>query len=277
MHDAPRTLVIRSAGANCDAEMVRAFELAGSRVDLAHVEALIARPADIASCDIIGFPGGFSYGDDIASGRVMALKLAKLYPQLRDAAERAVPMIGVCNGFQALVQLGFLPGPAPDASGAVRWPVLPPRQTAALTDNAGARFIDRWARVAVEPASPCIWTRDLASPALPDDLREAVMILPLASGEGRFVPESDAELARIEASNLVALRYLDNYNGSTAAIAGVCDPSGLIFGLMPHPDRYLDWTLHPSWTRLPSEARAGDTPGLRLFRNAVDHVARVTA
>ncbi len=265
----PRAIVIRTAGTNCDAEMVRAFELSGARVDLMHVDRLIADPSALASWHIIGFPGGFSYGDDVASGRVMAMRLRlRLYPALRDAARRGVPMIGVCNGFQTLVQLGLLPGPADGA-----WPEdEPPRQTCALTDNAGARFIDDWARIEVTSGSPCVWTRDLCDPDLPAEARDDVLRLPLASGEGRFAPESEDTLRTLESRGQIPLRYVDNLNGSIGAVAGVCDVTGLIFGLMPHPDRYLDWTLHPFWTRLSPAIRRGDTPGLRLFRNAVEHV-----
>lgn len=269
----PRALIIRTAGTNCDAEMVRAFELAGAAPELVHVDALIAAPERIAQHDLIGLPGGFSYGDDVASGRVMAMRMRlHLYEALRDAARRRTPMIGVCNGFQTLVQLGLLPGPPADEGGAPDWPdAAPPAQTVVLTDNAGGRFIDDWARVEAPP-SRCVWTRPLAEATLSVRERDDIMRLPLASGEGRFVPASDDVLTRLEADGQVALRYVDNLNGSVGAVAGICDASGLIFGLMPHPDRYLDWTLHPYWTRLPASERRGDPPGLRIFRAAVDHI-----
>lgn len=265
MSDRPLAIVIRSPGANCDREMVRAFELAGARVDIAHVDALLDDPRALDAADLLGFPGGFSYGDDIASGRALAVRLReRLYPALREAAARGVLMIGVCNGFQVLCQVGLLPGPEAGA-----WPDEAPPIRVALAENAGARFIDRWLPMQTEPSSVCIWTKDL----WPDDATRAdALRLPIAHGEGRFVPADEATLAQLEQHGQVALRYADNVNGSTGAIAGVCDASGRIFGLMPHPERYLDWTRHPYWTRLDKQTLEATTPGRRMFQNAVEAV-----
>ncbi len=264
-------LVIRTAGTNCDAEMCRGFEMAGASVRLEHVDKLIADPARVDSADLIGFPGGFSYGDDIASGRILAVRLReRLYPALRDAAQRGVPMIGACNGFQALVQIGLLPGPAQDAD----WPQdAAPAQTVALTHNADARFIDRWVRIHPNPASRCVWTRSLSElwreGEDENELRSSALILPIAHGEGRFVTASPSVLSSLNAGGQVALTYVDNPNGSTADIAAICDPSGRIFGLMPHPERFLDWTLHPWWTRLDTSLTRREPPGLMIFKDAV--------
>lgn len=262
----PTAAVIRTAGTNCDAELVRAFQLAGAEAHTVHLDRLIAEPDRLDEYDLIGFPGGFSYGDDIASGRIFAMRVReRLYPALRRAIERGTPMIGVCNGFQVLVQVGLLPGPNPGEP----WPTeAPPPQVVALTDNAQARFVDRWVAVAPEAGSPCIWTRGLDGD--PD-----VLQLPAAHGEGRFVTASPQVMADLASSGRIALRYLDNYNGSEGAVAGICDASGLIFGLMPHPERYLDWTRHPYWTRLPSDVTRHPTPGLRIFQNAVEAAARM--
>lgn len=270
----PAALVIRTAGTNCDAELVRAFDLAGAKTTLMHLDRLIADPAQLDAFDLVGFPGGFSYGDDVASGRIFAMRLReRLYPALRSAARRGCPMIGVCNGFQVLVQVGLLPGPRPGED----WPAdRPPPQEVALAANQSGRFIDRWVRVEANAASPCVWTRGLAerfSGAMADDL----LRLPVAHGEGRFVPESPAVMQRLEENGQVALRYLDDPNGSVGAVAGICDPSGRIFGLMPHPERYLDWVHHPFWTRLGDDVRQGQTPGLAIFRNAVEAAASVNA
>jgi phosphoribosylformylglycinamidine synthase len=267
-----KALVIRAAGTNCDAEMVRAFTLAGATVELAHLESLIAAPGTIERFDILGFPGGFSFGDDVASGRIFAMKLrSRLYPALRDAARRGCPIIGVCNGFQILVQAGLLPGP----EGGV-WPEdQPPPQEAALAPNAGGRFIDGWFGVKAEESSVCLWTRGLTS-AFAADARD-VMTLPIGHGEGRFVAASPAVMARLTASGQIALRYVENPSGSEEGIAGICDSTGRIFGLMPHPERFLDWTRHPYWTRLSAETRNRDTPGMMIFRNAVATAVEVAA
>lgn len=259
--DRPRALVLRTAGTNCDRELVRAFALAGCAVDLIHLERLIDDPTALERADLVGLPGGFSYGDDIASGRIFAARMReRLWPALRSAAARGAAMIGVCNGFQILVQVGLLPGPASGEP----WPEdRAPEATVALTDNAGGRFIDRW--VGVEASGGrCIWTRDL-----PGRFGPEAMMLPIAHGEGRFVARDDATLDALERGGHVALRYTEEVNGSANAIAGICDASGRIFGLMPHPERYLDWTRHPSWTRLDASVRAGPTPGRLIFESAV--------
>ncbi len=262
----PTALIIRTAGTNCDQEMIRGFQLAGADTQVVHLDNLIADPSPLETCDIIGFPGGFSYGDDIASGRVFAVKAREqLFPQLRTAANRGALMLGVCNGFQVLAQAGLLPDPA--AGG---------KQTIALTENLEGRFLDDWVRIETDPDSPCVWTMNLDQ-GLTDETRPHAMRLPLASGEGRFVADSDETLNQLEQSHQIPIRYIDNPNGSQSNIAAVCDPTGRILGLMPHPDRYLNWTNHPYWTSLPNELRTTNTPGLQLFQNAVESVMMTTA
>ncbi|HHN78652.1 MAG TPA: phosphoribosylformylglycinamidine synthase subunit PurQ [Phycisphaerales bacterium] len=259
----PRALVVRTAGTNCDAEMVRAFRLAGCTVDLLHVDRLAGDPAPIDRADLIGFPGGFSYGDDIASGRILAARLREtLWPSLREAAARGCPMIGVCNGFQVLVQVGLLPGPPLGEP----WPTdTPPPQTVALAANEGGRFIDRW--VGVEPVGDrCIWTRGLTRL----EHTPGGLMLPIAHGEGRFVVRDDATLDALDAGGHVALRYTEPVNGSRDDIAGICDATGRIFGLMPHPERALDHNRHPAWTR--ARQSRHPTPGMQMFRSAVEAV-----
>jgi phosphoribosylformylglycinamidine synthase subunit PurQ / glutaminase len=287
--EAPRALVIRAAGTNCDAELCRAFQAAGAAPELIHLDRLIARPAELDRFDLLGFPGGFSFGDDIASGRIFAMKVrTALYPALREALARGALAIGVCNGFQVLVQVGLLPGPAPGQD----WPAdQPPAQSLALTDNQDARFHDRWVGVTYEPRSVCVWTRGLDEPPpLPERdrhmigalaqrdphalaARAAGAMLPVAHGEGRLIAADPGVISALERGGQVAVRYTDNFNGSTGAIAGVCDASGRVLGLMPHPERFLEWTRHPAWTRLDPQVRSRATPGLRLFRNAVEAAA----
>lgn len=261
-----RALVIRTAGTNCDAEMVRAFELAGAGAERVHLDRLLESPARLDDFDIVGFPGGFSYGDDVASGRVLATRAReRLWPGLAEAAARGALMIGVCNGFQVMAQIGLLPGPGAREG----WSAdAPPARRIGLAENARARFIDRWLRVEIEPGSPCVWTRGLAGAfTSPDGL-----LLPIAHGEGRVVAADEATMDGLEREGLIALRYAEghNANGSQARIAGVCDRSGRVFGLMPHPERFAEWMQHPYWTRLGAGERAGDTLGLAMFRNAVE-------
>ncbi|GAB4383211.1 MAG: phosphoribosylformylglycinamidine synthase subunit PurQ [Phycisphaerales bacterium] len=260
----PRAIVIRTAGTNCEQEMLRAFRLAGAETELVHVDRLIDRPALLERADLLGFPGGFSYGDDIASGRILAMKIReRLWPQLREAAERGVLMIGVCNGFQVMVQVGLLPGPPPGQA----WPHTPPAQTIALAHNAGGRFVDRWTGVHVPEHSVCVWTSGWKAGFDDDEL-----LMPSAHGEGRIVGASDELLDQLEAQGQIAVLYRENFNGSQRAIAGLCDVRGRICGLMPHPERFLDWTRHPYWTRLADHGERA-TPGLAMFRAAVDAVA----
>ncbi len=256
----PLALIFRTAGTNCDAELCRAFEMAGASAELVHVDRVVREPKLVERAELIGFPGGFSHGDDIAAGRVLAVKLReRLWGPVRDAAERGVPMIGPCNGFQVMVQVGLLPGFAAGA-----WPERAPDATLALAENAGGRFIDKWVGVEAPANTVCVWTSGVEAGA--DAMR-----LPIAHGEGRLVAASDAVIEGLEAGGQVALRYAEgeNPNGSAARIAGVCDPSGRIFGLMPHPERYLDWGRHPYATRLDGSVTGGQTPGLSMFKAAV--------
>ncbi|UYV13506.1 MAG: phosphoribosylformylglycinamidine synthase subunit PurQ [Phycisphaera sp.] len=267
-----RALVIRAAGINCDEEMALGFRLAGADVDLLHVRTLANNPSTLDRYGLIGFPGGFSYGDDVASGRVLALLVReKLYPALREAAARGVAMIGICNGFQVLTQAGLLPGPPAKAGSssphAIDWPEDPSAPELALCDNQFGRYADRWVRLGVNADSPCVWTRDLAHDPT------GSFMLPVGHGEGRFVAPQ-ATVDALITSGRAPLTYLDNFNGSAGAIAGVCDATGRIFGLMPHPDRFLDWTRHPHYTRLDRAILQGEpAPGLRMFINAVEAAA----
>jgi len=245
----PRTLIIRTAGTNCDRELAHAFEQAGAATQTIHLNRLIEQPGMISTFDLIGFPGGFSYGDDIAAGRILANRLRhRLYEPLCEALTRGVPMIGICNGFQVLVKMGLLPDPSRG------------QQVATLADNTSGRFVDKWVPLQAESASVCIWTQQLEA-----------FDLPIAHGEGRFTA-SHPVLDQLESAGQIALRYVDNPNGSDRDIAGICDPTGLVLGLMPHPERFVHPTHHPQWTRRGHNWLTQTTAGLRFFENAVGYV-----
>ena len=254
---APRVLVLRTAGTNCDAEAVHAFAAAGGEAGERRLAEVLESPAILREYRILVLPGGFTYGDDVASGAVFAGKVrARLLPEILRAVERGALVLGICNGFQILVRAGVLPGL--ERAGA------PGEATLGFNDS--ARFEDRW--VTLEGAtdrSPWIRKGDLVD-------------CPVAHGEGKFVPRDAAVLRRLQEEGRVALRYRmpegaapgtwpHNPNGSADDIAGICDATGRVLGLMPHPERNaLPWQ-HPLGTRRPVPARAGG--GLALFANAV--------
>jgi len=253
----PTCLIIRTAGTNCDRELAHAFQLAGAKVQTVHLNRLIEEPNRVTGADIIGVPGGFSYGDDIAAGRILANRLKhRLFDAFREAVANGTPIIGICNGFQVLVKMGLLPDPVGG------------KQTCTLAENTSGRFIDRWVKMRAAADSACIWTRDLGD-----------FVLPIAHGEGRFVTDNDATLATLQEQNQVALRYdaSDNPNGSVDDIAGICDPTGVVLGLMPHPERFVHPTHHPHWTRLGGDWLTQTPAGLKVIRNAVTHVTQQSA
>lgn len=263
----PKTLILRTAGTNCDRETAFAFEQAGSSVAYLHINRLLQRPALLDQYQILALPGGFSYGDDISSGRIFANQiLHHLGDAMRSFIDAGKPIIGICNGFQVLVKTGLLPGEVAGRGG----------QNSTLAHNLSGRFIDRWVKLSVR-SRKCIWTRNL-----PD------MELPIAHAEGRFVPADETVRRGLWDDDRVALVYVRsdgsspqgespwNPNGSVDDVAGVCDATGLVFGLMPHPERYVSPLQHPAWTSQRQRPSVG--AGLQIFRNAVAHVDdRVTA
>jgi phosphoribosylformylglycinamidine synthase len=242
----PTTLILRAAGTNCDGETAHAFQQAGADVELLHVNRLLENPSLLARFQIMAVPGGFSYGDDIAAGKILANQLVHhLGEPLHRFVESGKPIIGICNGFQVLVKTDLLPGPLGGRTG----------QTCTLTNNDSGRFIDRWVKLrAIE--GKCIWTAGLKT-----------LELPIAHGEGKFVPATEAVRNDLRQGGQLALVYEgENPNGSVDDIAGVCDATGLVFGLMPHPERHIDPLQHPGWS---SRQSAAEGDGLAVFRNAV--------
>jgi len=266
-----RTLILRSPGTNCDEETAYAFQLAGAEVERLHVGTLIRGERRLEEFQILALPGGFSYGDDLGAGTVLANRLlTRLEDQLRAFVAAGRLVIGICNGFQVLVRLGLLPG-------------LPGPRSASLVENISGKFEARWVRLRVETD---------ACPFLSEPGKGWSLRLPVAHREGRFLPRDGNALARLTEGGQVALRYIDpegtedgytsaypaNPNGSAEGIAGITNPEGNVLGLMPHPERYLSTLQSPTWTRQASRTRelltdperAGD--GYVFFRNAVKYM-----
>ncbi len=258
-----RVLILRAPGTNCDQETAYAFEQAGAVAEVAHLNRLLESPQWSDSFQILCLPGGFSYGDDIAAGRIVAVQLrhhlTETLTRFRDAGKL---VLGICNGFQVLIKSGLL---LPDC------PTRGPQAT--LTWNTHGRFEDRWVHLAVDgPKS--VFLRGIDR-----------MYLPIAHAEGQFIARDVEQLNLLEREGQLVLRYASgtaespkrfereplsfpaNPNGSQANVAGVCDSTGRVLGLMPHPERHVDRTHHPHWTRLPADAQPD---GLPLFRNAVE-------
>ncbi len=247
-----RVLVLRAPGTNCDGETAFAFEQAGATATQVHVNRLIGGDERLADYQILALPGGFSYGDDISAGKVLANELRLgLGDEVRRFVDGGGLILGICNGFQTLVKSGIFSGPSVEDA-----------QPFTLSDNDTARFECRWVNLAVNQDSPCVFTRGIER-----------MALPVAHAEGKVIVGDDA----LSEENAV-LFYTDeqgnrgagfphNPNGSDRDIAGVCDDTGRVFALMPHPERFIRRTQHPQWTR-----RGGGDPGdgFRIFRNAVD-------
>ena len=280
----PRVLILRAPGTNCDQETAFAFQRAGGRPDLVHINRLLESPDLPDAYQILCLPGGFSYGDDVAAGRILAGQirhhLAETMARFKDGGRL---VLGICNGFQVLIKSGILLPDDPSAGPA-----------ATLTWNDSGRFEDRWVHLAVD-SDKCVFLRGIES-----------IELPIAHAEGKFVPRDDATLQSLAAAGQLALRYCEkpvgyacatgsasaprtvdsstgggsapprtlqgavpfpaNPNGSVANVAGVCDVSGRVFGLMPHPERFIEPTHHPQWTRRPT-SEVGQ--GLKIFENAV--------
>jgi len=248
-----RTLILRAPGTNCDVETAFAFEQAGSLVDSAHVNELVRREKLISHYQILVIPGGFTYGDDVSAGKILANELRlKLGEDVQRFVDQGGLILGICNGFQVLVKAGILP------------PLVDGNQRLTLAGNDSNRFECRWIYLSVNQKSPCLFTREISK-----------MYLPVAHGEGKVMADSET-ISRLN----VVVRYADdkgnvqagyphNPNGSVDNIAGICDASGRIFALMPHPERFIRWNQHPRWTREAPE-KHGD--GFAIFLNAVEWV-----
>jgi len=266
----PRVLILIASGTNRDRDAAVAIEMAGGAAEVVHINQLRSRERRLDDYQMLLLPGGFSYGDDLGAGRILAtdllyslggrIRAGEVTRQLGDDvgrfAESGKPVMGICNGFQALVKAGFLPGPTG-------------QQRATLATNASNHFECRWVYLKVDHESSCLFTKGI----------ESLLYCPVAHGEGRLVPESDSVLLSLQQGRQVPVTYVDergqpkgypaNPNGSVANIAGVCNKAGNIFGLMPHPEDHIFLQQHPRWSR-------GETGGcsLPVFTNAVRYAAR---
>jgi len=267
MDERPSVAVLSGFGINCETETMAVFEMAGASSERVHVNRLVNGELSLSNYDIMAIPGGFSFGDHLGSGRLMGNRLRfGLRSQVREFVKAGKPVIGICNGFQVLVKMGLLPGDE-DVS------LI---QTASLALNDSGHYEDRWVTLEFDQNSPCIWTKGIKR-----------MRVPVRHGEGKFVTDNRPLMDEWEDKGQIAVRYVDpdseypslsrnvlpyptSPNQSWRNIAGVCDPSGLVFGLMPHPEANHSTWLGATWTR--EDVNHGEGEGMALFRNAVNYV-----
>jgi len=266
-------IVITGNGTNCETEAAHACKLGGfDEVRIAHIAEILSGEISLDDYHFLNLTGGFLDGDDLGSAKAQANRLKhatvadsneKLVEQFTRFINAGKLVLGVCNGFQLMAKMGMLP--ALDGNNLT--------QTVTLSHNDSGRFQDRWCYLKVDHQSPCIFTKGI----------EKGIYLPVRHGEGKFIADSSATLEQIEASHLAAFKYCDadynaptmefpaNPNGSTNAIAGLCNPSGRLFGLMPHPEAFVHYTQHPRWTR---EKLPENGDGLILYKNAAEFVRK---
>jgi phosphoribosylformylglycinamidine synthase subunit PurQ / glutaminase len=262
---AVQVLVLTGLGLNCEVETAEAFRRAGATAELVHLLDLLDGKRRFADFKVVAFVGGFAFGDHLGAGFVFANKIRwRLYDQVVELIEAGGMALGICNGFQMMARLGLLPGLDGD--------YRTQRVTLAPNDRLG--YWDAWVRLRTDPDSPCLWTRGIES-----------LELPSRHGEGKLLSASPEVAERLRRDHLAAVGYVDengepteewpaNPSGSAGGVAGLCDPSGRLFGLMPHPDAFLYAFQHPSWYRERqdwTDDREG--AGMAIFRNGVDAAA----
>ncbi|NOX35722.1 MAG: phosphoribosylformylglycinamidine synthase subunit PurQ [Deltaproteobacteria bacterium] len=265
-----KALILTGFGLNCDNETAHAFGLAGADAEKIHINTLVSGKINLEDFHVLALGGGFSWGDDHGAGVIQALKLKNhIGRDLLNFVDQGKLIIGICNGFQALVNLGLLPGLDSDYT----------KRSVSITFNDCGNFRDQWVHLTSNAKTPCVFTKDIN-----------MADYPVRHGEGKFIADGEV-LKSLVANNQVVFQYADsngvpangafplNPNGSLEDIAGICDPTGKIFGLMPHPEAYNHFTNHPDWTRkariLKREGRTPDrgmTIGVKLFKNGVDYI-----
>ena len=249
-----KALVLYGYGINCENESKYAIEKSGGQAEIVHLNLLIENPKILENYNMLMIPGGFSFGDDLGSGKVFGNKMKF---QLRDQIDEFIKakklLLGVCNGFQILVKMGLLPEPDFE-------------QRVSLTNNDSGHYEDRWVILKTNKSSPCVFTKDLD-----------FLLVPVRHGEGKFIPKDDSTLKQLKENNQIVFQYTDengelagfpyNPNGSVANIAGICDKSGRIFGMMPHPEAFNIIENCPYWLK----GAVKEPLGLRIFKNAVKY------
>lgn len=254
-----KVLILYGYGINCDRETAQGFELAGARAERVHLNQIIGGEKKLEDYQILALPGGFSFGDDLGAAKVLAIKIKfNLAEDFQEFIKKGKLIIGICNGFQVMVKLGILPGFGKNH-----------QQNLTLTFNDSGRFEDRWVYLKINQKSPCIWTQGIEN-----------IYLAVRHGEGKFVTKDKKTLEKLEKQNQIVLQYTNdkgelagyssNPNGSELNIAGICDETGRILGLMPHPEAFLFPQNHPRWTR--EAIKMGQ--GLKVFQNAVNFVKK---
>jgi phosphoribosylformylglycinamidine synthase len=253
-----KAIVLRAAGINCDLETQNTFEMAGAEADRVHINRIIEDKSLLDGYQILVVPGGFSYGDDVAAGKILANQIKHhLYEQVRKFIDAGKLVLGICNGFQVLVKAGILPGDG--------------QQSLTITYNDSNKYEDRW--VYLKPQTDrCVFIE-----------KGRQIYLPVAHGEGKIVTKDSATLEKLQSGGFVAFKYVDengneggypvNPNGSMASIAGLTDSTGRVLGLMPHPERHVRFTQHPRWTRA-NDKKDGDADGMTIFANAVKYASQ---
>jgi phosphoribosylformylglycinamidine synthase I len=270
-----KAIVLRAAGINCDLETQNTFEMAGAAADRVHINRIIEDKQVLDGYQILVVPGGFSYGDDVAAGKILANQIKHhLYENVRKFIDAGKLVLGICNGFQVLVKAGILPGDG--------------QQSLTITYNDSNKYEDRW--VYLKPQTDrCVFIE-----------KGRQIYLPVAHGEGKIVTKDQPTLEKLQSGGFVAFKYVDengneggypvNPNGSMASIAGLTDSTGRVLGLMPHPERHVRFTQHPRWTRLKTsdprpqtsdahsagsasspQASSGQADGMTIFTNAVKY------
>lgn len=260
----PKVAILYGFGINCDYETKAVFEMAGAIADRIHVNELVNGEKNLSDYQIMAVPGGFSFGDHLGSGRLMGNRLRfGLREMMQDFVKEGKLVIGICNGFQVLVKMGLLPGDEE----------ISMEQTASLTLNNSGQYEDRWVTLEFDPNTPCVWTKGMTR-----------VRVPVRHGEGKFVTINEDNFDLWNENGQLVVRYVDSSskypsagdellpypicpNASMRNIAGVCDPSGRVFGLMPHPEANHSTWLGATWTR--EEPEHGEGEGMTIFHNAV--------